>query len=113
MTTSEITRPATSAAGHLALGEELRDQIRERLLGLLDQTQRRLDRELADPEAPADRAEVLETAEAIRSALVKLEAGYYGVCERCEGPIPFERLEALPAARACVACQTRPRSLLG
>jgi DnaK suppressor protein len=31
------------------------------------------------------------------------EAGY-GTCEHCGGPIGAERLEARPAARACIAC---------
>ncbi len=42
--------------------------------------------------------------EAIDRALVKLEAGRYGRCEQCGQDIPQSRLEALPAAPACVAC---------
>lgn len=30
----------------------------------------------------------------------------FGLCERCGKPIPKERLEAIPYARYCVACQT-------
>jgi DnaK suppressor protein len=45
-------------------------------------------------------------------ALERVEHGDYGVCEICDRPIPFERLEALPAARLCVAC-LRPGGLLG
>jgi DnaK suppressor protein len=37
-------------------------------------------------------------------ALRRLEAGGYGVCERCGRPIPVERLEVLPSTRRCVAC---------
>lgn len=42
--------------------------------------------------------------EAIDRALVKLEAGRYGRCEYCGKDIPQSRLEALPAAPACIGC---------
>ena len=41
----------------------------------------------------------------IEAALQRLDAGTYGVCERCGQPIPPRRLEALPYATLCVACQ--------
>ncbi|HET8560500.1 MAG TPA: TraR/DksA C4-type zinc finger protein [Marmoricola sp.] len=41
---------------------------------------------------------------AVDKALVRLEEGSYGVCERCGGPIPEGRLEARPTASTCVAC---------
>jgi RNA polymerase-binding transcription factor DksA len=37
-------------------------------------------------------------------ALERLDAGTYGVCERCGGPIAAARLEARPVARTCVSC---------
>jgi DnaK suppressor protein len=37
-------------------------------------------------------------------ALARLEAGAYGICERCGHPIPAERLAARPSARTCVTC---------
>ena len=111
MAMSDTCRPATVATGHLVLTEELRDQIRERLLGMLDSTTRRLERD--DREELVDPAELTDAIEAIRGALVKLDAGYYGVCEMCEGPIPFERLDAIPSVRHCVRCQTRPGPIVG
>lgn len=42
--------------------------------------------------------------EEIESALGRMADGTYGVCEWCRRPIPFARLEALPAVRSCVAC---------
>jgi DnaK suppressor protein len=42
----------------------------------------------------------------IRAALVRIEDGSYGQCERCEEPIPPKRLDALPWARMCVTCQS-------
>jgi DnaK suppressor protein len=38
-------------------------------------------------------------------ALERLDAGTYGTCERCGKPIASERLEALPFATHCIACQ--------
>jgi RNA polymerase-binding transcription factor DksA len=46
-------------------------------------------------------------------ALARLDAGTYGACEPCGAAIPFERLEAIPHARLCVACQQRPAGRLG
>jgi DnaK suppressor protein len=40
----------------------------------------------------------------IDAALERFEAGSYGVCERCGQPIGDARLDALPAARTCIAC---------
>jgi DnaK suppressor protein len=40
----------------------------------------------------------------IDAALVRLEDGSYGRCERCGRPIPEPRLEARPVARTCVGC---------
>ena len=40
----------------------------------------------------------------VDAALLRLDHGTYGVCERCGAPIGFARLEALPAARTCIGC---------
>jgi DnaK suppressor protein len=40
-------------------------------------------------------------------ALVKVEAGTYGVCDSCGDPIPEARLEALPATSLCVSCASK------
>jgi DnaK suppressor protein len=40
----------------------------------------------------------------IRRALDRLDAGTYGVCERCSGDISDARLEARPVSRTCIAC---------
>lgn len=45
----------------------------------------------------------LEAAE-VDSALLRLEAGSYGVCSQCGRAIPTERLEARPFADRCVPC---------
>lgn len=41
----------------------------------------------------------------IDRALERIEAGSYGLCERCEQPIAEARLEALPFATYCIDCQ--------
>lgn len=45
--------------------------------------------------------------EDVRRALKKFEDGTYGLCESCGAVIDLARLEALPAARYCVRCQSR------
>lgn len=42
--------------------------------------------------------------EQIEMALGKIEAGTYGICDRCKKPIAEPRLEALPYATLCIAC---------
>jgi DnaK suppressor protein len=43
----------------------------------------------------------------IVAALHRIELGSYGVCAECEEPISAKRLEAVPWAKFCVACQER------
>jgi RNA polymerase-binding protein DksA len=39
-------------------------------------------------------------------ALARLDEGSWGTCHRCGNPIAAARLEALPWAAYCIACQT-------
>jgi DnaK suppressor protein len=108
------------------------DDVGERLLAERERTQRRLGeltgdfREIVeasrstnaddehDPEGATiafERSQVStlvqQTARHLRdvdAALARLEAGLYGICERCGRPIPAERLEVRPTARTHVAC---------
>jgi RNA polymerase-binding protein DksA len=41
----------------------------------------------------------------VERSLAKLDAGTYGTCERCGGPIAPERLEAIPWAMLCIDCK--------
>lgn len=43
----------------------------------------------------------------IDSALERLAAGTYGLCERCGKPIAPERLAELPYATKCIECKLR------
>lgn len=92
---------AVQCAQHDALASQLRGQTD------VDSV---LERELAE----AGSARSREALADIDYAIARLDAGAYGTCEECGVPIPFERLEAIPAARFCVACPRRrlrlPRS---
>jgi RNA polymerase-binding transcription factor DksA len=41
----------------------------------------------------------------IAAALERLDAGKFGTCERCGKRIPAQRLEAIPYASRCAACE--------
>jgi DnaK suppressor protein len=47
-----------------------------------------------------------EALEHIEDALSRVEAGTYGICLACDGPIPPEQLEMIPQARFCATCPT-------
>ena len=38
----------------------------------------------------------------VKDAIVKMEGEVYGICEKSGEEIPFDRLEADPAARTCI-----------
>lgn len=44
-----------------------------------------------------------EQLDDVQNALEKIAAGTYGTCESCGEPISDARLEAMPAARYCIA----------
>lgn len=44
--------------------------------------------------------------ELVDAALQRLDAGTFGTCQRCGAPIAEGRLEALPWAAHCIACQS-------
>jgi len=48
-----------------------------------------------------------ETLAKIDEALTRLDAGTYGICVDCRGHIPLARLNALPFAVRCRACEER------
>ena len=47
----------------------------------------------------------------ITDALHRIELDHYGVCMSCEEPISPKRLDAVPWAKYCVACQERIAAL--
>ncbi len=67
----------------------------------MDQVQSRADMDMAVSFVNTD----FETKRAINKALVRLEAGEYGICEECEEEINPKRLEAIPWTTMCVSCR--------
>ena len=51
-------------------------------------------------------AQARAAVEEIDRALAKIDAGTYGICERCGEPIKRARLKALPYASLCIACKS-------
>jgi DnaK suppressor protein len=41
----------------------------------------------------------------VNAALERLERGEHGVCEDCDEPIQFARLQARPVTTLCIPCQ--------
>lgn len=108
---------ATHASLRVQLTDE-RDRIRDQLLEMGHGPGRlAFDEGFADSgQVTAERGEVQalagtlrDTLQEIEDALVKFEAGTYGRCESCGNAIPDARLEAMPAARLCIACASKRR----
>ena len=74
-----------------------------------------LDEGFADAaQTTSERARVLSLAEGlqqrleeVQAALTRIEGGTYGKCEGCGNDIAPERLEAIPAAKLCIACKSK------
>jgi DnaK suppressor protein len=106
--TTSATRRAQLEAEH----DRLTGQLRE--LGV---DRGSFDEGFADSgQVTAERGEVQalagtlrETLQDIDAALGKIEQGTYGLCESCGRPIAEARLEAMPAARLCIACASQRR----
>jgi RNA polymerase-binding transcription factor DksA len=109
---SEIDSTELSAEGRLKLRSLLLRELAEREAQVTDcrattselTGQGDVDSLLEREIALASAASANEALDDVRHALERLEAGTYGVCEGCGRTIPFERLEAIPQARLCVAC---------
>ena len=91
--------------------EEDRDQLREQLAEFDDtSSDENFDENFADSgQVAAEQGEaqslannLREQLDAVEQALAKLDEGTYGLCERCQQPIPDARLEAMPASRYCI-----------
>jgi len=121
MTTTRTTTTASvaSQARHRDLQAMLHDRQRE-MQNLIQHRIRRMPSEgggdgLDETEhAEADIQEHIEVAlihmkdhtlQRVREALVRLDAGEYGFCAECEGEISKKRLQALPFAVRCTACE--------
>jgi RNA polymerase-binding transcription factor DksA len=93
------------AAGHNLADLEVAEQPE---LSLPDQHPADAASELGERETQQATNELVEAdLREVDAAVMRLEAGTYGVCEACGRPIADERLEALPAARLCIEDQAR------
>src|SRR5207302_3323720 len=105
--TTSATRRAQLQAEH--------DRVTGQLLDL--GVDRDFDEGFADSgQVTAERGEVQALAGTLRenlqdidAALGKMDQGTYGLCESCGRPISDARLEAMPAARLCIACASKRR----
>lgn len=95
---SDLSESAVKTDGHW---ETKRQQFDE--AGRFEEEERADEVEEYENESSIDRQ--LETRLAdIAIALHKIDAGTYGICERCKKTIDEARLTANPAARAHVTC---------
>ncbi len=74
----------------------------ERSCDPLDEAQAELNLNLAVRRLSLD----WETRRAVLAAVERIRSGEYGTCEDCGDPIHPKRLEAVPWATLCVACQS-------
>ena len=61
---------------------------------------------LPDDEAPEGilAAKVARELAEVDAALWRIQAGVYGTCIACGGPLGLQRLRAIPEARLCLGC---------
>jgi DnaK suppressor protein len=107
---------------------ELRAALKERLDELVEEQQRFVDsiaaaqRERLSDTAGDDQVDsgsktvehehevtvanaISERIRQVSHALDRVDAGDYGICEKCGNPIPAARLAAFPSATLCVSCK--------
>jgi DnaK suppressor protein len=49
----------------------------------------------------------------VRSALIRVDAGTYGICSDCKEDIGIKRLTAVPWTASCIVCQQAADSMPG
>jgi DnaK suppressor protein len=49
----------------------------------------------------------------VRSALIRIDAGTYGICSDCQEEISMKRLTAVPWTASCIVCQQAADSMPG
>ena len=99
-------REALTQAMKQQLGQSLTDEQQRRLEAAMDSGDQALvdlEREMGISLQEMRNRE----RQLVDEALVSLEEGNYGICAECGEEISEKRLEALPFARLCVACQSR------
>jgi len=88
----------SALAGDLTLLKELRSESPGDVIdAAVDSTQDEISSQLAEVES--------RELASIENALERIRSGHYGTCEYCGCKIPLARLNALPYATMCIACQ--------
>jgi DnaK suppressor protein len=98
--TASPATPARWEAFRFLLEEQRADRVRQRELALAEAAT-----SMPDPVAMRRGASMLLTIAEMDAALERIAGGTYGRCTHCGIGIPIERLEFLPYASGCVACQ--------
>ena len=103
-TNSEFLRLLEAKRNELLIGTSDRDEIAiENAAEDFDRLQQQLNREVAIRNL--DRQSTL--LKSVQAALGRFQDDTFGVCLRCDEPIPEKRLKALPWAAYCVPCQEK------
>ena len=88
----------SALAGDLSLLKELRSESPGDVIdAAYDSAQDEISSQLAEVES--------RELASIENALERMKVGKYGLCEVCSCKIPMARLNALPYATMCIACQ--------
>jgi DnaK suppressor protein len=114
---TKIKTIKTSMATRKSMLEAMLEAARKELLRACGEREEILIETLADPsdrmKSRTDRDVAVQVLDResrlihdIERAIVKLEKDSYGSCEGCDQPISSKRLDALPWARLCFACQS-------
>lgn len=91
----------------LSGGVRNRDKIAiEKAPDLMDEAQQAEERDFAIRILDYDFAEI----RLVEQALARIEEGTYGYCLRCSRAIPWKRLQVVPQAAFCLACQEKTGS---
>ena len=81
------------------------ESVRERLEEMRADLLHRSVRNPSSSRSSSGRVSAGADLEDVDRAIRMLDAGTYGLCERCGEPISPDRLDAYPAARYCLADQ--------
>ena len=92
--------------------EAKRDELTSRLERITENVRSALDSDSEERATQLENSEVVDALgnetraelEKIKLALRRMDAGDFGICMQCGGPIAAGRLSAHPYARACIDC---------
>ncbi len=91
------------------------EDLKGRVAGIDELLQQPLPADFADQAGDLENQDALGAIEdnarrdilAIMAALNRIKLGTYGTCAECGRPIPEKRLEAVPTALRCIACEEK------